>query len=128
MLQQATREDADADMRRLQRVAAPRHRARPDSEEVIVPVLVGGAAAEAAEIGVDRLLLAVLGMGVFPGGVGLPDFQERVGHRRAVAIGDPAFDADLVALRLAAGGEIGPFGMIEAEFEDRAPPSAIPWE
>src|SRR6185437_4657786 len=105
------------DMRRLQRVAAAWHRARLHRGEAIDAVLIGKGAAEAAEMRIERLVLRVLGMRVFAGGIGVPDFNNGVGQRRTVAVGDSALDHDLVALRLTAAGEVGPFRPQQSEME-----------
>ena len=95
-LQQAAREDADIDVRRLQRAAGTRHLARLDGGEGEAAVLVGRAAAEAAKrVGGERP--AVGGMRVAALAVGLPDLDQRVGHDVAVAVEHAALDADVGA-------------------------------
>jgi hypothetical protein len=67
---------------------------------------------------IDLLLLRILGMRVLAGGVRLPDFEQRVRDRCAIAVGDTALDADRLALGFAAIGEVGPGGVLEAETEE----------
>ena len=54
------------------------------------------------EVRIEELLLVVVGMVVAPFGVGLPDFQHRIGDRRAVAIDDAALDGHALAAGLLA--------------------------
>jgi len=70
------------------------NRARPDGAEMEPPAFVGGAAAEAVEGGIERLLLPVVGMIVAAGRVRLPDFDQGVVQRRAIAVEYPALDRD----------------------------------
>jgi hypothetical protein len=42
-------------------------------------------------------------MVIAPGGVGLPDFQQHIAHRRSGAVDNPAFDSN--AFALGGGGE-----------------------
>src|SRR6185437_1065977 len=107
MLQQSAREDRHGDMRRLQRVAASRHGAGLYRHEAIAAFLVGEDAAEANEIRIARLRLRVLGMRIFAGSIGLPYLEERIRHRRAVAVAHLPLDDDGLALRHAAAGEVG---------------------
>src|SRR5205807_876645 len=81
--------EGDIDVRRLQRVAVPGHRPRLYRDDAEAPLAVGGTAAKPAKIGVQWLVvLAVVWVVVAAGGIGLPHFEDRVGHRRAIAIED----------------------------------------
>ena len=98
--QQASGEQAEVDVGRLQRVAAAGHAPRADGGEPEAALGVAGAAPEAVERGIERLGLAVFGMGIAAGGVGLPDLDEGIGHRGAVAVEDATGDLDALALRV----------------------------
>ena len=76
------------------RVAGSRNRARPEGAEMEPPAFVGGAAAEAVEGGIERLLLPIVGMVVPAGRVRLPNFDQGVVQRRAIAVEHPALDRD----------------------------------
>jgi hypothetical protein len=68
---------------------------------------------------IERLIgLRVVGMGVAAGGVGLPQLDQRIRHRRAVAVEDAAFDDNALAGRIA-GRQIAPFRVIEPEMKER---------
>ena len=117
--QHAAREHREGDVRRLQRVAAARHRAGLDRHHPEAALAVGRDPPEAAEIRVERLVvLAVLGMVVAAGGVGLPQLDHRVRHRRAVAVEHPPLDRDALARRVAPG-QIAPFRPVEPEMKER---------
>jgi hypothetical protein len=76
------------------------------------------------EIRVDPLVgLLVLDMIVATGGIGLPQFDHRIGHRRAVAVQHPALDDDPLAFRIMAR-HVGPFWAVEPECEKR--PDRLP--
>src|SRR5262249_10819186 len=100
--QETAGEQTDIDMRRLQRVAAAGHATRTDGGEAEAPLGVAGATPEAAEGGIERLRLLVLGMGIATLGVGLPDLEGGIGHRRAVAAEHAADDLQPLALRVRA--------------------------
>src|SRR6267154_611053 len=74
-------------------------------EEVIAPV-IGQHPAAATEIRIDRRDIGVVAVAVASAGIGLPDFNERVGYRLAVAVEDIAVDDRLLADRLALLGII----------------------
>ena len=82
-------------------VVAPRVGAGPDRHEAEVALLVGQAAADAAEVRVDRARPVVPAVAVAAAGVGLPDLDQRVRHRRARRPPHVAVDDDPLALRLA---------------------------
>src|SRR5262245_43005561 len=87
-------------MRRLQRIAGPWDAARANGTETKAAFRVGGAAAEAHEIRIDRQIAAlVLGMRVAPGRAGLPDLEQRIHHRRAGIVPDLPDQLDMRALR-----------------------------
>src|SRR5262249_36158063 len=95
--QEAAGEQADIDVRRLQRVAAAGHTPGPYGGETEAAVGIARATPEAAEGWVEWLRLIVLGMGVATVGIRLPDLDEGVGHRRAVAVEDAADDLQPLA-------------------------------
>src|SRR5438552_9226268 len=102
-------------MRRLQAVAAPRHRPRLDRREMEPSLGIGCDPPEATEIRVERLVgLRVLGMRVAAGGIRLPDLDDRIRHRRPVAIEDAPRDDDALSLRVAAR-QVIPFRAVEPE-------------
>src|SRR5262245_12488887 len=91
-------------MRRLQRVAGPWDAAGANGAETKAAFRVGGAAAEAHEIRIDRQIAAlILGMRVAPGRAGLPDLEQRIHHRRNGIVPDLPAEFDMRALRKMAG-------------------------
>ena len=80
-----------------------------DRGEPVGAVGVGEAAADAGEVRVDRGRVLVALVDVAAAGVGLPDLDELVPHRPAVAVEDPAGDDHPLADRLAAvlDGQVG---------------------
>jgi ABC-type xylose transport system permease subunit len=50
------------------------------------PPFIGDAAAKADEGRVYGLILVILVMGVLAGGVGLPDLDQRIDHRRTITV------------------------------------------
>src|SRR5689334_13266766 len=104
-------------MRRLQGVAAAGHRARLYRDDAEPALAIRRHSAKATEIGIERLIvLPVVGMAIAPRRVGLPDLDDRIRHRRTVAIEDAALDGDPFA-----GGvvtrEVSPFGPVHAEMK-----------
>src|SRR5262249_56352581 len=93
MNEETAREQEHIDVRRLQAVAAPRHRPRLDGRETEPPLGIGRATPEPAEVRVERLFaLLVTGMSVAAGRVGLPDLDQRIRHRPPLAVDDPPLD------------------------------------
>ena len=86
MFQDAAREDAHFQMRRLQRFSAPRHAARLDRFEFTRAVFVRNLAPESTKRRIDRFHLPVVWMIVFSVRIRLPDFDQRVGDAFAVAV------------------------------------------
>src|SRR5205085_10015651 len=102
-------------MRRLQAVAAPRHRARLHRRKSKTPLGIGCDPPEAAEIGVERLVgLRVLGMRVAAGGIRLPALDDRIRPPRAAAIDEAPRDDAAPSLRAAARRVIA-FRAVEPE-------------
>ncbi len=77
-----------------------------DGAEVVIAVRVGDRPAAAAEIRVERAEVDVLLVAVAARGVGLPDLDQRVGHRPAVFVEHAAVDDDALAHRHAAVLEV----------------------
>ena len=90
-------------------VVAPRVRARLDGRERVAAVVVGEAAADADEVRVERRRVLVALVDVAPGRVGLPDLDELVAYRPAVAVEDAPGHLHPLADRLAAvlDGQVG---------------------
>src|SRR5208337_3558067 len=74
-----------------------------DGREAKTTRVVGQTAAEAAESRLDRLVLRVFRMRVLALGIGLPDFDDGVVDRFAVAGDDAAGEADAFAADARAG-------------------------
>ena len=58
------------------------------------------------------------GMVVAPGGIGLPQLDEGVRHRRAVAVDDPPLDRDALSCRVV-GADVGPLRALQPEMKER---------
>ena len=80
-------------------VVVPGIGARTDGDEAVAAVVVGQGAALAAEVGVERRAMLVVGMGVAPGGIALPDLDQRTPHRPPVLVEHAAGDDDALAER-----------------------------
>src|SRR5690606_36210924 len=65
-------------------------------------VLVGQRAATAAEIGIERREVAFALVAIAAAGVGLPDFDQRVGHRAGVFVEHLTVDDDALTDGVAA--------------------------
>ena len=98
-------------------MVAPRVRARLDRQEPVLAVGAGPALADAQEVGIERRRERGLApVHVAATCVGLPDLDERVGHRRAVLVEHPAGDDAALTDRLAAGAGVGgEVGIVDAE-------------
>ena len=104
-------------------VVLPRVGPGLDRGERVGAVGVGEAAAHAGEVRVDRRRVLVALVDVAPARVGLPDLDELVPHRTAVAVEDPAGDHHPLADRLAAvlDGQVGLERVDVVLAEDRRP-------
>src|SRR5581483_12501765 len=98
-------------MRRPPRIGVvpPRIGTRRDGGERVVAVAVGDGAAGAGEVRVERRRVAVDGVDVAAGGIGLPDLDQRIGEGVPVLVYDRAVDDDALAERLAGvlAGQVG---------------------
>ena len=83
------------------RVIAPRIRARLDRQKAIAAFVVGDAAACAEEVRVERRVVLVGLVHIAAGGIGLPDFDQRIAHRAAAFVEHAARHDDALAKRLA---------------------------
>src|SRR3977135_781989 len=77
-----------------------------DRAKEVIAALIGQQPAAATEVRVDRRDIGVVAMAIAPAGIGLPDFDQRVGYRLAVAVEDVAVDDGLLANRFALLGII----------------------
>jgi len=113
-------ENRDSDVRGLQLIfrAGARDLAGLDGGEAEFSVGAGGNAAVARESLFERFLLSVVGVGVLAVGIRLPELENGIGNRFAVAIEDAAFDGEVFA-RDAQGGEIVRGEPIQADGEKR---------
>ncbi len=102
----------------------PRVGAGLDGGEPVAAVRVGQAAPHPGEVRVDRGRVLVALVDVAPGGVGLPDLHQLVGHRPPVAVEHPPGDDHPLADRVAAvgDGEVGLERVDVAVAEDRREP------
>ena len=78
-------------------VILPRVRAGLDGDEAIAAFGVGDGVAAAGEVRIERSVVLIDGVGVAPGGVGLPNFDERVRECAAVFVNDAAGHDDAFA-------------------------------
>jgi hypothetical protein len=53
--------------------------------------------------GSSFFVLTIVGMVIAPGGVGLPEFQQHIAHRRSGAVDHPAFDSNAFAFGVRRG-------------------------
>ena len=81
----------------------PRISAGLDRQVSVLAFFVGHAAPRAGKVGIERRVVLIDGMMIAPGGVGLPDFDQRIRHRLFVFIQDPADDDDALAHRFFSG-------------------------
>ena len=96
--------------------------ARLDRDEAIAAFRIGDGMTTACEIRIEGSVVLIDRVGVAAGGVGLPDFDERVGKRLSVFIDDAAGNDDAFAEGLGGVllGEIEGFSVDEVVAEDRA--------
>src|SRR5262245_8719560 len=87
-------------MRRLQRIAWSWHASGPNGAKAGPSVLVGGAAAEADKVRIERHVAPlVFGVGIAAGGVSLPNLDQRIRGRRAGVVEHLADQLDPLAQR-----------------------------
>src|SRR5213076_2704310 len=79
----------------------PRIGAGLDRDEFVAAIGIGGGAASTGEIRIERCWMLVALVVVAAAGVGLPDLDERVGHRPAVFVEHAPVHDDALAERLA---------------------------
>ena len=98
-LREGLAEYREVDVRRAPTVGvvAPWVGAGFDGAEVVVAVGVGERAPAAAEVGVYGCQVGVFLVAVAAASVGLPDFQQGVGHGAAVFVEHAAVDDDALA-------------------------------
>ena len=96
-------EHREMDVRRTPGVGviAPGVGAGLDGDELVVALGVGLRAAGAGEIRIERRRMLVDDVDVAAAGVGLPDFDQRIGHAAAVLVEHMAVHDDAFAERLA---------------------------
>src|SRR4030081_2044364 len=75
--------------------------ARLDREEAVTSFGIGDRASAAAEIRVERRVVVIVLVRITPGRIGLPDFDQRIGHGLAVFIEHASCDDYALAERLA---------------------------
>ena len=90
-------EKADVDVRRLRPALRIAHRPRSNRLEHAGAVGAGRQAAESAEARRREHVPRIIGTDVHAVGVGLPQLDERVRHRRAVAVEDTNLQPDALA-------------------------------
>src|SRR5690606_32388803 len=97
-------EHREVDMRRPPVIAAirPGIGARPYGAEMIVAIVIGDGAPAAAEIRVKRREVSFAFVPVAAGGVGLPELDQRAGHRPGILVKHLAIDDEPLADGLAA--------------------------
>src|SRR6185503_19920633 len=103
VLEHATHEHRDHQVRRLQAAVGCGNAAGLDGGEAKAALRVGGDAAETAPALLQRLLLRVLRVRVLAFGVGLPDLDQAVVYAHAVAVDETPGDRDAFALDAFAG-------------------------
>ena len=103
-------------------VILPGVRAGFDGDEAIAAFGVGDGVAAAGEVGIERRVVLIDGVRVAAGGVGLPDFDERVRKRAAVFVDDATRDDDAFAdgFGVMLLGEVEGFYVDEIVAEDGA--------
>jgi hypothetical protein len=101
--EQSTREYRRNQMRGLQSIAGTSHASRFDGLELAGTVLTGWKTAKAAARGTSRAPLCVLQRVVASLGIGLPNLNQGIGHRQALAVEDPARQSHPLALGFGTG-------------------------
>src|SRR5208283_1954687 len=81
-------------------VIAPGIRAGPDGDETVAAFVIREGLTHSREIGIERSVMLVRFVQITPGGVGLPNFHQRIRHGPAISIQQPAADNDALAQRL----------------------------
>src|SRR5579862_565011 len=71
---------------------APRVGTGLDGHEAVIAFRIGKRAAATSEIGIERRRMLVYLVGIAPGGIGLPDFHQRMGHRPTAVVEDAPGD------------------------------------
>src|SRR5207249_4191400 len=96
--------------------------ARSDGEETVLALLVGERAPRAGEVGIERRIVLVLAVQVAPGRIALPELDQRLRNRPAIAVEQPPGEDDALAQRLpfARAGEIDEGGTSPTRGEARA--------
>jgi hypothetical protein len=84
-----------------ERVVLPRIGAGLDRHDAVAALVVREHLALAEKIGIERRVVVVNRVGVFPGRVGLPYLDERLPHRPSVLVEEPADEHHLLAERRA---------------------------
>src|SRR5206468_3756720 len=95
-----------AEVWRLSHALGEGDRSGLDRLEPEAALVVGAGAAEAGESGIERQVPPVAGMTVAAVRVRLPDLDQRVRDRRAVAVEDAALDPDALTLHPVAGQDV----------------------
>ena len=88
-------------------MVAPRVGARPDADKPILAFFVGHAAAGPAEVGIMGGIMPVAFVRIASGGIGLPHFNQSIGHRAAVFFQHAAGDDDALPDRFPSPARIG---------------------
>src|SRR5262249_27583463 len=117
-------EQREVDVRRPPGVGMilPWIRARPDGQEAVHAVCVGQAAADAEEVWVERPRPAIALVDVAPGGVGLPDLDQRVWDGAALRVEHaPGYDNALADRLAARAGIASQVGVLRRHGADRRP-------
>src|SRR3984957_17737578 len=104
--QQAARKERQLEVRRLWFAVRSRNRAGLDGTEAKFPVVVGRNTPVAANPRLNRLVLGVLGMRVLAVRIGLPDFQQGIGNRRAVAVQNASRNYNVFSGHLGGGQRV----------------------
>src|ERR1700685_3557081 len=79
----------------------PRIWPRLDGDEAIFSLRVGQRATCAGKIRIDRRLMLINSVAIPPGGIALPEFDQRIGYGTAVVVEHSAADGDALAHRFA---------------------------
>ena len=75
-------------------VVVPRVRSGPDRDEAIATVVVRDRSARPGKIRIERRGVLVDLVRVAPGGIRLPDLDQRLRYRTAILVDDAAFDIE----------------------------------
>ena len=104
-------EHREMDVGRSPRIVmvAPGIGARLDGDEPVIAFAVGLCASGAGEVRIERRRMLVANMDIASAGIGLPEFDQCVGHAASVFIQHMAMHDDALSDRFALvlGGEIG---------------------